>query len=353
MGMAFREAGYNTYMVGKWHQDNQTLVRSFADAGRIQGRRKYLEDQFRTCYCDWDPTGDFPLETHYLLVYDEGGEVVRRPLTDTDRKGPTGTENDGPHSSIVYAESAAGYISACRGRDPWFMYLTFHTPHDPRQAPQEYHHMYPPEEIELPPSYMPQHPFDNGHMVLRDEELAPWPRTPEIARQHPSDYYATITHLDAEIRKVIAALKESGQWENTLIIFAGDSGLGVGCHGLLGKQNVYDEDGIHVPFIISGGKVPVYGQASDALCYIHDIFPTICDLVGLETPGSVTGKSLKPVILGETEQLREYTYHAYEQFQRACRKGDYKLIEYVLAPGFDRNKGEYVAGSRVTQLFNY
>ena len=100
---------------------------------------------------------------------------------------------------------------------------------------------------------MPQHPFDNGHIVLRDELLADWPRTPEIAKKHLSDYYAIITHLDAQIGRVISALKERGSYENTLIVMAGDSGLGVGNHGLLGKQNIYDEDGVHVPFIISGG----------------------------------------------------------------------------------------------------
>ncbi len=199
-----------------------------------------------------------------------------------------------------------------------------------------------------------RHPFDNGAIVLRDEKLAPWPRTAEIARQHLADYYAIITHLDAQIGRVIRLLKEQGQYENTLIVMAGDSGLAVGNHGLLGKQSVYDEDGLHIPFIVSGGLVKAtdQGKRESALCYIHDITPTICELAGVPIPSSVTGKSLVPVIDGVVEQIRDQTYHAYRQHQRAYRKGDLKLIEYVRAPDRERSGEAFVSGSRVTQLFD-
>jgi arylsulfatase A-like enzyme len=125
---------------------------------------------------------------------------------------------------------------------------------------------------------------------------------------------------------------------------------GVGNHGLLGKQNVYDEDGLHVPFILSGGVVQNKMRRENALCYIHDIYPTVCDFVGIPIPESVTGKSLMPVINHETENVRAYTYHAFLQYQRTYRKGDYKLIEYVKAP--TKRNSDIKSGSRVTQLFN-
>ena len=233
------------------------------------------------------------------------------------------------------------------------MYLAFHAPHDPRQAPKKYKDMYPEKKMELLPSYMPQHPFDNGHMTTRDEALDTWPRTPEIARKHLSDYYAIITHLDAQIGRVIKSLKKTGQYENTIIVLSGDSGLGVGNHGLLGKQNIYDEDGIHVPFIISG-KIKGEGRRIDVFSYIHDIYPTICDIANVKIPHSVTGKSLKPVIDGEKKQVRDCTYHAYRQHQRAFRKGEFKLIEFVKAPDTDKHsKSEFVSGTRTTLLFNF
>ena len=353
IGETFRDSGYYSYHVGKWHQDTKSLFRSYDSGATVMGLGLYLVDHFRMPYRDWDPSGKFSKDDGYLIQYDEQGDVYRRGLTKDDKRGPIGTKATGPHSSEVFANSAIDFIQGYDKGRPYFMYLAFHAPHDPRHAPQAYKDMYPEDEIELPPSYMPQHPFHNGHLVLRDEKLAPWPRTPEIVRKELSDYYAIITHMDEQIGRVIDSLKENGQWGNTIVVMAGDSGLAVGNHGLLGKQSVYDEDGVHVPFIIGGGLFEGMKKRVDAFCYIHDIFPTICDLAGIRIPDSVTGRSLKDVIIGRKDSIRDYTYHAYMQFQRAYRKGDYKLIEYVRSPG-RTNKGEsFIAGSRVTQLFNF
>lgn len=354
LGEAFMEAGYYAHFIGKWHQDFNSLARSFDSGGKLCGKPRYLTDQFRMPFSDWQADGAYTTEKAYLLEYNKEGDIVQRPLNPSDKRGPIGTEKTGPHVSNVLADEAINFIQGYNETKPFFMYLAFPTPHDPRQAPVKYKEMYPEAEMELPPSYMAQHPFDNGHIVLRDELLADWPRTPEIIQKHLSDYYAIISHLDAQIGRVIDELKVRGVYDNTLIFMAGDSGLGVGNHGLLGKQNIYDEDGVHIPLIISGGVIRAENQGKriDALCYIHDIMPTICEWVEIPIPKSVLGKSLVPVIEGEEEQIREYTYHAYRQHQRALRKGDYKLIEYVRAPDSDRKGGNFVAGSRVTQLFN-
>ncbi len=352
MGEAFGQAGYLTHIIGKWHQDRNSLARSFESGGPMMGLGTYLVDHYRMPLWDWNAEGSYTRENAYLLQYENNGAVLRRSLEETDKRGPTGTEHTGPHTSEIFADSAVEFFSSYQGKNPFFLYLAFHAPHDPRQAPEEYKILYPEEEIKLPPSYMPQHPFDNGHMVLRDEELAPWPRTPEIARKELSDYYAIITHLDAQIGKVMKALEQSGLAENTIIILAGDSGLGVGCHGLLGKQNIYSEDGIHIPLIMAGPGLDDAGRKIDALCYTHDIFPTICDLAGISTPESVEGISLLPVLENWALETRDYTYHAYLQFQRAYRKGDYKLIEYVRAPADEKEFGTVIRGSRVSQLFN-
>ncbi len=198
--------------------------------------------------------------------------------------------------------------------------------------------MYNPAEIALPQNFMSEHPFDNGELKIRDEQLAPWPRTPEIIRQHIVDYYAMITHLDVHIGRVLTALDETSQADNTIIIFAGDNGLAIGQHGLMGKQNLYDHS-VRVPLVISGPGLP-QGQRSDALCYLLDIFPTLCDLLDLPIPASVEGKSLAPIINEEQETLRDTLFFAYKHYQRAVSDNRYKLIEY------------FVEGSRTTQLFD-
>ncbi|WP_245987113.1 sulfatase-like hydrolase/transferase [Maribacter vaceletii] len=354
MGEMFKKEGYHAHHVGKWHQDFGSLSRSFDTGDKLCGKPAYLTDQYRMPYSDWHADGKYVMEDVYLLEYDENGNVKRRPIAKTDKRGPTATEKKGPHVSEVLADASVDFISNYNKKKPFFHYLAFPTPHDPRQAPKKYKDMYPEDEIGLLPSYMPQHPFDNGHIVLRDELLDVWPRTEEISKRHLSDYYSIITHLDAQIGRVIIALKESGLYENTIIIMAGDSGLAVGNHGLLGKQNIYDEDGVHIPFIISGGLIDEAnkGRREDAFCYNLDILPTLCDMIGIKKPASVSGTSLLPIINNETESVRDYTYHVYRQHQRAYRKGDYKLIEYVRAPDVSRKRGDFISGSRVTQLFN-
>lgn len=354
IGEALMGAGYYAYHIGKWHQDTKSLARSYNGGAKVVGMPAYLTDQYRMPYSDWNAEGSYPQSKCYMLEYDTKKNVVSRPMRSDELKGPIADETKGPHVSEVLVDDAINFIKDYKQEQPFYMYLAIPCPHDPRQSPKEYRNMYPAKKVTLPPSHMSQHPFDNGHMVLRDEELAPWPRTEEVAKQHLGDYYGIITHLDAEIGRVIEELKKSGMYENTIIVMAGDSGLAVGNHGLIGKQNVYDEDGVHIPLIFSGGALSdeLRGGRKGAFCYNYDIMPTICDMVGIEIPESVTGKSLKPVIEGEKESVRNSTYHAYFQFQRAYREGDYKLIEYVRAPGWTKADGDYVAGSRVTQLFN-
>jgi arylsulfatase A-like enzyme len=146
-----------------------------------------------------------------------------------------------------------------------------------------------------------------------------------------------ITHLDAQIGRVLEALTESGHAENTIILLAGDNGLAIGRHGLMGKQNMYDHS-LHVPLIMSGPAVPE-NQRSDALCYLLDIYPTLCDLIGMPIPESVEGKSLVPA-MQKGAGARDTLFFAYRGVQRAVQDGRFKLIEYV------------VEGQRHTQLYD-
>src|SRR5258706_12562209 len=110
-------------------------------------------------------------------------------------------------------------------------------------------------------------------MAVRDELLAPWPRPPEVIRRHLADYYACITCLDHHLGRIFDCLKELGQLDNTVIIFAGDNGLSLGEHGLMGKQNLYEYGGMRVPLVIAG---PGIARAKrDTFVYLYDLFPTI------------------------------------------------------------------------------
>jgi arylsulfatase A-like enzyme len=163
-------------------------------------------------------------------------------------------------------------------------------------------------------------------LKIRDEQLAPWPRTPEIVRENLAAYYAMITHLDSQIGRVLDTLERGPHAANTIVIFAADHGLAVGQHGLMGKQNLYDHS-IRVPLILAGPGIPE-SRRIDALCYLHNLFPTICDLAGLPRPATVESVSLLPIIRQRTTQVRNSVFGAYRDVQRSVRTTGSKRIVY-------------------------
>lgn len=197
---ALRRQNYQTHHVGKWHQDRASFNRSFADADRIFGftRDWYKEygGHWNVAVHDFDPSGNYPHETGYILAPDK---ETRLPL-----KAGVG----GVHSSEMFADAAVAFLrrrartEQGAGRPPFFLYVAFVAPHDPRQSPNEFEERYGAEDLALPPNFMPRHPFDNGELLIRDERLEAWPRRPHAVRRHIADYYAMISHADAQIGRV-------------------------------------------------------------------------------------------------------------------------------------------------------
>jgi len=177
----------------------------------------------------------------------------------------------------------------------------------------------------LPPDFMPVHPFHNGWMTGRDEQLAAWPRAPEVIREQIGEYYGLISHLDARVGDLLETLEDTGLADRTVVFFASDNGLALGSHGLLGKQSLY-EHSTHVPLIVAGPGISA-GE-SRALVMLYDLFPTIAALAGVELPEGVEGLDLSGLWRGEATGVREEIYTAYEDKMRAVRDGRYKLIRY-------------------------
>ncbi|WP_459777139.1 sulfatase-like hydrolase/transferase, partial [Bacillus altitudinis] len=98
-------------------------------------------------------------------------------------------------------------------------------------------------------NFLPEHPFDNGELNIRDEQLLPVPRTPEQLMKELSLYYGMVSEVDLQIGRVVDALEESGNMDNTIIVFASDNGLAMGQNGLIGKQSLY-EHSVGVPMAI-------------------------------------------------------------------------------------------------------
>ena len=121
-------------------------------------------------------------------------------------------------------------------------------------------------------------------------------------------------------------MKQTGQADNTIIIFAADNGLALGSHGLLGKQSVF-EHSMRTPLIIAGPGIP-RGKSTTAFTYLFDLFPTLCDVLAIKPPADLEGESLRPLWEGKKERVRDSVFLPFIQIQRAVRDERWKLIAY-------------------------
>ncbi len=240
-------------------------------------------------------------------------------LADDDAERRSGE----PGHTIV--DRAIEFLDERQADRPWLMLLEFEAPHDPRVAAPHFLDLYQEATIPLPQNYLPVHPFDNGEMTIRDERLAPWPRTPEEVRRQLREYYAVISGLDFHIGRLLAALDSHKLSEQTLIVFLSDHGLAVGSHGLFGKQSLY-EHSMRVPLVFCGPGIKAGN--SDALVYLLDVLPTVCGLAGVEPPSDIDGRSLTGILRGKQTKVRDTLGTSYRDVQRAIRDDRWKLIRY-------------------------
>lgn len=253
--------------------------------------------------------------------------VLIQKLFDVDKYVDESQDRKSGEPGRIIVDEAIAFLRNRPVDRPFFMYLAFGNPHDPRVADRKYLDLYQRDKIPLPRNYMPLHPFDNGEMVIRDELLAPWPRTEDEIRRQLHEYYAVISGLDHNLGRLLDAVRQLGLFDNTIIIFSSDNGLALGSHGLMGKQSLYDHSA-KVPLIIVGPGVP--RGSSDALVYLMDIFPTICEMTGTAVPDGLDGKSFKPVIDEKVKSVRDSVFMSYGNCQRGIRDERFKLIRYPL-----------------------
>ena len=290
------EHGYETFGTGKWHNGQPSWLRAFQRGKTVMFGG--MSDHTKVPVRDLGPDG--------TLTAARTGEKF---------------------SSELFADSAIEFLQRHDGKRPFFAYVAFTAPHDPRQPPLSYREPYYRSLPPLPANFLPQLPFDNGMVKdLRDEDLGAWPRTEGMIRDQLAEYYGLITHMDEQIGRILAALKQSGHDDDTIVIFAADNGLALGSHGLLGKQSVF-EHSMRTPLIIAGPGIP-RGKSTTAFTFLLDLFPTLCDTLGIERPEGLEGESLRPIWEGTRERVRDSVFLPFMQTQRAVRDERWKLIAY-------------------------
>ncbi len=292
LGELLGESGFQTFGTGKWHNGRDSFARSFS-AGR--------EVMF----------GGMSDHNHV-------------PVVDMEEDGTfsEGRHADG-HSSDIFSGAAADFIASASSDAPFFCYVAFTAPHDPRDPPVAYRDR---EQPPLPGNFRTQHAFDNGFLQVRDEKLAAWPRDPGVVRDQLAEYYGLIEHLDAAVGRVLGAVDARGGDRETIIVYAADHGLAVGSHGLLGKQSVY-EHSLRAPMMISGPGIPE-GRHLTSLTYLYDLYPTLLGLVDVAVEEQIHGADLRPLWDGEVTQVRDSVFLSMGTTQRAVTDGRFKLCVY-------------------------
>ena len=211
-------------------------------------------------------------------------------------------------ATAFLTDEAINYLSVRRG-EPWFVHLSYLSPHPPFIAPEPYHAEYDPADVPLPVraatpadeakqhpylDYFLHHPRGTGltfgwnakehHLHISDRDL----------HQLRATYYGMMSEVDAQIGRLVTFLQDTGCYDNTLIVFTSDHGEMLGDHWQLAKFSYFDQT-FHVPLIVRDPRpeaTPWHGRVIDAFTENVDVMPTIVDWLGLEVPSTCDGESL-------------------------------------------------------------
>ena len=227
---------------------------------------------------------------------------------------------------------------------PWFAHLSLLHPHPPFVAPEPYNTMYPPDNV---PAFRQANAELSGHPVVkltRDQHgiSAFVPEVPgevdeltdEDFRQIGAIYYGLISEVDAQIGRLVAALKNQGHWENTVLIITSDHGEMMGDFGLLGKGGFFEQSQ-HIPLLI---RLPDCNKACRCEHFTSsvDIFPTILELIDKQPMTGMDGQSLIPFVRGTPPKtwreaaLWEFDFRNQTKLCPARRKSDWYRSQHLL-----------------------
>jgi iduronate 2-sulfatase len=245
-------------------------------------------------------------------MFEKYGEASKRGLA----SGPAYESYDVPDHAYIDGWNTEVAIAtlkdmvATNKEKPFFLALGFKLPHLNWVAPKKYWDLYDREKIALPEQT--EGPSNGARIGLHPSfELRVRANVPkigpmgdELSRTLLHAYYASVSYVDANIGKMIAALKAAGVSDNTIIIVWGDHGWHLGDMGIWGKATNY-EIATRVPLIISTPEMKAKGEGTNALVELVDIYPTLCELAGIPNPDHIVGKSFAPLLEDADQEWKD------------------------------------------------
>ena len=320
LAQLFGNAGYQTYAVGKLHVWPQRDRIGFHEVLLDEQGRHQVRDIPEGVADDWEL---------YLMEQGYTGREYAGGMTQNDFVARPWHLPEECHAINWAAREMCKAIRRRDPRKPGFWYLSFSAPHPPLTPLQAYLDLYRDVDIDMPvvgdwarnfddlPHYVKGRAYPSAMNGAPPHEVA-------LARRA---FYATLTHIDHQLRTVIGTLREAGLLDNTLIVFTSDHGHMAGEHGLWCMTHFY-EPSAKIPLILvppkGNDRIRIAAQ-DDRLAEFGDIMPTLLDFAGIPIPPHVDQVSLL------SEQRRPYLFGEHgegELAQRMIRRGAFKLIYY-------------------------
>ena len=287
IGQKFRKENYNSVRVGKiYHYHNP---RDIGTAGH--------DDSFT-----WDrtvnPYGRDKMEEYKLKGLKpklDGGTLSWLQAEGTAEEQ---TDGIGASETINFLQEFAD------SGENFFLAFGLYRPHVPFVAPKSYFDLYNVDDFSIPETsndYLKTIPQSAAATVRSKKEQIDLDT--ELAKEIKHAYYATTSFMDAQIGRVLDKLKETGLDKNTIVVFTSDHGYHLGEHGHWQKQTLFD-DATRVPLIFAGPGIKKNLEFVDSPVELVDLYPTIMEMVGMQTPKFVRGKSLVPYFNNSKQEVR-------------------------------------------------
>ena len=330
-------AGYETALLGKWHLLSRPTGFDYFCVQKMQGmpfNPRVFEPQH-----EW-----IPWSTQDRKSYMKGGRVIKGYNNDVITTEAINWMKNRKDKSKLFClllhpkPPHAPYIPATRDED-FLKNVTISEPatlHDDYKGrtPHAIADQMSSNRIILNPAFKSMRKkIEKENSKIAEREL-----NSKMYQEYIKGYYRLVKSVDDNVGRVLDYLKESGLDKNTLVIYTSDQGFSLGEHGFYNKQWMY-ENPLHAPFLVKFSGIIKAGQVHNSMTSHVDIAPTILDFAGVNIPKSMQGFSLKPILTGKANKVREASYyHFYEHGKRlpemiGVRTDRYKLIHYPTMKG--------------------
>ncbi len=288
LGQRLREENYHSVRIGKiYHYHNPR------DIGTAGNDDNYTWDQTVNPY-GRDKIEEYKINT--LTPRSYGGTLSWLAADGTDEEQ---TDGIGATETIEFLDKFA------KSGENFFLAFGLYRPHTPYVAPKNYFDLYETDDMEIPKSsneYLKTIPQAAARSVREKRDQRNLEEN--LAKTIKEAYYATTSFVDAQVGRVLEKLEETGLDKNTIVVFTSDHGYHLGEHGHWQKRTLFN-NATRVPLIVAGPGINKNEKIMTAPVELVDIYPTIMELLGVNTPEFVSGKSFAPLLKDSTARVRE------------------------------------------------